>query len=80
METGSSIDLDWLSPRETEVFELLAQDMSPDKVAKKLHITPSTVKQHIYNGKQKTGAKTTIGLAAAIAVQKIKPSEQERLD
>lgn len=75
MEEESNIGLDWLSPRETEVYDLLSQDLSPDEVAKRLYITPSMVKQHIYNGKQKTGARTTIGLAAAVAVKK---SEQKR--
>lgn len=45
-----------LSTREFDVFIQLARGASVNRIAEKLHLSPSTVGTHLYNIKQKLGA------------------------
>ena len=51
-----------LSPRETEVLELICQEMSTAEIAKQLFISARTVEGHRKNLLEKTGVKNTAGL------------------
>jgi DNA-binding CsgD family transcriptional regulator len=57
-----------LTPREREIFALLAEGLNAQRVAERLVLSPFTVRTHIRNAKDKLGAKTT-GQAIAIAVR-----------
>lgn len=46
-----------LTPRETEVLEVLAQGLSNKEIAKRLHITLSTVKNHVHSILDKLGVR-----------------------
>ena len=52
-----------LTNREKEVFDLLIQNHTTKEIAKKLHISEKTVRNHISNTIQKIGVK---GRAAAV--------------
>jgi DNA-binding CsgD family transcriptional regulator len=47
-----------LTPREREVFGLLAQGLTATEIAEELVLSPLTVRTHIQNGKDRLGAKT----------------------
>jgi DNA-binding CsgD family transcriptional regulator len=57
-----------LTPREREVFALLAQGLTATQIADELFISPLTVRTHIQNGKDRLGAKTRME-ALSIALQ-----------
>ncbi|MGP4009218.1 response regulator [Streptomyces sp. 4N124] len=40
---------DGLTPRETEVLELIAEGLSNPEIAKKLHVSTATIKTHVNN-------------------------------
>ena len=44
-----------LTPRETEVFALLAKGRNAEYIAGQLMVTPATIKSHIYHIYQKLG-------------------------
>ncbi len=52
-----------LTVREREIFELLIQNMTTKEIAKKLHISEKTIRNHISNTMQKLGVS---GRAAAV--------------
>jgi len=54
--TGDHNPIEQLSPREFEVFVLLARGVSVNQIAETLHLSPSTVGTHLYNIKQKLNA------------------------
>jgi DNA-binding CsgD family transcriptional regulator len=54
-----------LTPREREVMSLLATGLNAEEVARKLVISPFTVRTHVRNAKEKLGART---MAHAIAI------------
>jgi two-component system nitrate/nitrite response regulator NarL len=62
-----------LSPREAEVCRHLAAGFKNEEIAKRLVISPETVRVHIRNGVSRLGARTR-AQAIALAV------EQEMLD
>lgn len=63
-----------LSPREHEVVELLAAGLTGDQVARRLGITPATVRVHIRNATGKLGASTrTQAVALAVARGEVSP-------
>lgn len=62
-------DLEKLSPREVEVFILLADGMSVKNIAVKLYISPKTVESHKYNILQKLNLSTPTDLTK-IAIRK----------
>lgn len=55
-----------LTPRETEVAELLINGHTNSEIAAKLYMSESTVKKHIKTMLQKTGLKNRTQLAAAL--------------
>lgn len=54
--TGDRNPIEQLSPREFEVFVLLARGVSVNQIAETLHLSPSTIGTHLYNIKQKLAA------------------------
>ena len=56
-----------LTPREREVFELLARGRSGPQIAAELFLSPETVRTHVQNGVERLGAKTRVQ-AVAIAL------------
>lgn len=56
-----------LTQREREVAKLLGQGMQPTQIAKRLCVSHSTVKTHIANMRDKTGANSTLELAVQVA-------------
>jgi two-component system invasion response regulator UvrY len=61
--TGEQNPLAVLSPREFEVFKLLAQGESVAEIADLLFLSPRTVGTHLYNIKQKLNASNSAELA-----------------
>ena len=57
-----------LTPREREIVKLLAEGLRAEDVAKRLVLSPYTVRTHIRNAKDKLGARTT-AQAIAIAIR-----------
>lgn len=55
-----------LSAREGEVCLLLAEGLSNQDIAERLFISPGTVKNHIYNIYDKTGARNRVELARLV--------------
>jgi DNA-binding CsgD family transcriptional regulator/ketosteroid isomerase-like protein len=49
-----------LTPREREVFQLLARGMTAPQIAAELFIAPATVRTHVQNGIGRLGAKTRV--------------------
>lgn len=58
-----------LTKREKEVLSLLVQGRKPREIAESLCITRRTVQAHMENARSKTGARTTIELAAKVATE-----------
>ncbi len=56
-----------LTQREREVVQLLGQGMRPTQIAERLCVSHSTVKTHIANMRDKTGATSTLELAVQAA-------------
>lgn len=56
-----------LTEREREVARLLAQGVKPSQIAARLCVSTSTVKTHISNMRNKTGAQSTLELAVQAA-------------
>jgi DNA-binding CsgD family transcriptional regulator len=56
-----------LTPREREIFRLLALGFSGRDIAKQLFLSPETVRTHVQNGVSRLGARTR-GHAIAIAL------------
>jgi len=55
-----------LSPRESEVLELIVRGFTNRKISEALFISENTVKKHVYNIFQKTGAENRTVLAAEL--------------
>jgi RNA polymerase sigma factor (sigma-70 family) len=47
-EEGAEADLTALTPRQREILELVCEGLSNSQIAKRLFLTESTVKQHLY--------------------------------
>ena len=77
LDALANIDVSQLSPRQREVFLLLAQGLPPKEVAQKLYIKHSTVCVHISDGKFNTNADTTSALTIAVAVSIIALAMQQ---
>jgi DNA-binding CsgD family transcriptional regulator len=56
-----------LTPREREIFRLLALGLSGKDIARQLFLSPATVRTHVQNGVGRLGARTR-GHAIAIAL------------
>ena len=59
--------MDKLTRREREIVQLLIAGRRQREIAADLHIERSTVKMHLSNARMKTGARTTVELAARAA-------------
>jgi DNA-binding NarL/FixJ family response regulator len=55
-----------LSPREREILELLAEGLTGEEVASRLHLSPETVRTHVRNATGKLGAKTRVQAVALV--------------
>lgn len=62
-----------LTRREQEVVSLLVAGRRPREIAAALCITRRTVQAHMDNARVKTGARTTIELAAKVAKEMDSP-------
>jgi DNA-binding NarL/FixJ family response regulator len=49
-----------LSPRERQVFQLLARGMTSPQIAAELFLSPATVRTHVQNGVKRLGARTRV--------------------
>jgi DNA-binding NarL/FixJ family response regulator len=49
-----------LTPREREIFQLLAVGLSAPQIADRLYLSPATVRTHVQNGVTRLGAKTRV--------------------
>lgn len=59
-----------MTPRETEVIELLAAGKTRREIASTLCISPKTVETHVANAKAATKAKTTNHLVALFVARR----------
>ena len=55
-----------LSPRELEIFTLLAEGLTGQAIAERLYLSPETVKTHIRNATAKLQAKTRVQAVALV--------------
>ena len=55
-----------LSPRESEVHELLAQGLTNEEIAKQLYISLSTTKVHVKHIYEKLGVRSRLEAARAL--------------
>jgi DNA-binding NarL/FixJ family response regulator len=55
-----------LSPREREIFTLLAEGLTGQAIAQQLYLSPETVKTHIRNATAKLDAKTRVQAVALV--------------
>jgi DNA-binding CsgD family transcriptional regulator len=64
-----------LTPREREVFQLLAEGLSAPQIADRLCLSPLTVRTHVQNGMGRLGANTRVqAIAVAVARGEIEAS------
>jgi DNA-binding NarL/FixJ family response regulator len=57
-----------LTAREQEIFQLLADGHNAPAIAKKLVLSPATVRSHVQNGVARLGARTRVqAIALAVA-------------
>jgi DNA-binding NarL/FixJ family response regulator len=61
---GELSRLTTLSPREDEILDLLAEGLTGEAIAKRLSLSPETVRTHIRNGTTKLGARTRVQAVA----------------
>jgi DNA-binding CsgD family transcriptional regulator len=74
-EVGRSFAEDFgISPREREVIPLLNQGLSNREIAEKLFVSLATVKTHLHNIYEKTGARSRYDLFNRTRVQSEQPS------
>ena len=60
-----------LSPREHEIFTLLAEGLTGQAIAERLFLSPETVKTHIRNATTKLGAKTRVQAVAQVVRESV---------
>jgi len=58
IEPGSEVSSRLLTPREREVFDLLAQGLTGEQIAARLELSIETIRTHIRNGMGKLDART----------------------
>ena len=65
---GATVKGAVLTPREREVFQLLARGRTGPQIAAQLVLSPQTVRTHVQNGVERLGAKTRVqAVAMALA-------------
>lgn len=63
-----------LTPREREIFQLLARGLTAPEIADQLVLSPATVRTHVQNGIARLGAKTRVqAVSIAIDTGQIEP-------
>jgi len=67
-----------LSPRESEVAELLAQGYTNKEIASQLFITPATAKQHVRHIFEKLGVRTRTEAALRLAAMRTRQGSAKR--
>jgi two-component system nitrate/nitrite response regulator NarL len=67
-ETVERQELSELTPREREVLQLVAQDLSNKDIADRLHIEVGTVKNHVHSILQKLNVNSRTDAAAYLAI------------
>ncbi len=71
-EDSEASEVASLSPRELEMFTLLAEGLTGQAIAQQLYLSPETVKTHIRNATAKLDAKTRVQ-AVALVVREAHP-------
>jgi PAS domain S-box-containing protein len=67
-----------LTPREREIFGLLACGFNAPEIAAHLYLSPATVRTHVQNGMQRIGARTRVhAIAIALASGQLSPAQPE---
>ncbi len=56
-----------LTERERQVVTMLSRGMAPKQIARQLGTRPRTVRNQLYNAKDKAGCQTLIELAVKVA-------------
>ena len=63
-----------LTPRERQIFELLARGLTAPEIAEQLVLSPATVRTHVQNGIARLGARTRVqAISMAIESGAIEP-------
>jgi DNA-binding NarL/FixJ family response regulator len=65
---GASGEVADLSDREREILDLLAEGLTGEEAADRLHLSPETVRTHVRNAMSKLGARTRVH-AVALAIR-----------
>ncbi len=69
-----------LSPREREILDLLAEGLTGAQIAKRLFLSPETVRTHIRNAMEKLEAQTRVhAVALALRRREIEPAPPDGL-
>ena len=55
-----------LSPREREILWMLAEGLNGQAIARRLFLSPETVRTHVRNATTKLGAKTRVQAVALV--------------
>ena len=63
-EMGGGLPLSVLTPRETQVLELIARDLSTRDIAARLYVSPKDVEYHVTRLLQKFGTRRRVGLVS----------------
>lgn len=68
--------LDSLTPSERTVLRVLLRERDQKTIARQLNLSPETVKTHLRNAREKTGARQSFALARALADRETHTPEQ----
>jgi len=58
-----------LTERERQVVVLLGRGMAPKQIARALNTRPATVRQQLFQARQKAGCSNTVELAVKVAIE-----------
>jgi DNA-binding NarL/FixJ family response regulator len=64
----SAVERYGISPRESEIIDLLCAGCTNQEIANRLFISPATVKDHVYNIFRKTGVRNRVELTNLMRV------------
>jgi putative two-component system response regulator len=68
-----------LTPRESEIVALLASGLNGEEIARRLFVTPATVRTHIRNAMDRVDARTRAHLVTLAARQGVRPAPRAEL-